>query len=129
MPHRSLAGLVDKKVVALEGYTLISRRDRRDGDDFRNCGGAAVSALTQHADSITEMHKSITCERVWVIVHSDLGPLLLGVWYRPPVQGETDSISSLREEWNELGLEAVGTIVVGDMNVHHRKSLKKIKSK
>jgi hypothetical protein len=74
------------KEVSLEGYTLISRRDRCEGDDDRKCGGVAVFALTQQADSITEVSKSATSERVWVIVHSDMGPLLVVIWYRPPVQ-------------------------------------------
>ena len=64
-------------------------------------------------------------ERLWLLVHSDLGAYLIGAWYRPPVQGEVDSIRSLRQEWSEINGEAVGTIILGDMNIHHVKWLKK----
>ena len=74
---------------------------------------------------MTELLKSKISERVWIIVHSDLGPFSIGVWYRPPVQGETDTIKTLREEWNALSQDAVGTIIVGDMNIHHQKWLRR----
>ena len=61
--------------ISLEGYLLISRRDRGDGDDDRQCGGVAIFAMQQHADRMTEMLKSRTAERIWVLVHSDLGHL------------------------------------------------------
>jgi hypothetical protein len=108
------------KDVMLEGYVLIGRRDRQD---VRKCGGVAVFALALQADQITLVHKSASSERIWVIIHSDLGPYLIGAWYRPPVQGETATINSLREEWLELSRGVMGTIIVGDMNIHHKKWL------
>ena len=105
------------KKIELEGYVLISRRDRQDG---RKCGGVAVLALENRAASVSELRKSEKSERVWVLVHSDLGPYIVAAWYRPPEQGETASIDSLREEWNELSSEAVGAIITGDMNIHHQ---------
>jgi hypothetical protein len=108
--------------VELEGYSMIGRRDRRDG---RRCGGVAVFAVTNQADRVTLLKDSIISERLWILVHTDLGPYLIGAWYRPPVQGEVDSIKELREEWAELSLDAVGTVIIGDLNVHHKKWLRR----
>ena len=35
-----------------------------------------------------------------------------------------ETIKSLRTEWEELSQEAVGTILVGDMNIHHKQWLR-----
>ena len=110
------------KEVELEGYVLVARRDRRDG---RQCGGVAVFALASQADYVTLVKDSDTCERLWMMVHSHAGPHLICVWYRPPVQGEIATINSLRTEWQELQPSAIGTIIVGDLNIHHRKWLRK----
>ena len=108
----------------LEGYRLIGRRDRRwNLIDERKCGGVAVYGLTEQADSMTLLKYSPDSERIWILVHTDLGPYLLGAWYRPPVPGEVDSIKSLRKEWCELNEDAIGTVVIGDINIHHRKWL------
>jgi hypothetical protein len=101
----------DVKHVEIEGYTIIGRRDRRDG---RKCGGVAVFALSNREESMTLVKDSESSERLWILIHSDLGPYLVGAWYRPPVQGEMETIKSLRAEWEELSQEAVGTILVGD---------------
>ena len=60
--------------VLVEGYTLIGRRDRNDG---RWRGGVAVYCAAQHADYITLLHISDESERLWVLVHSNLGPYLV----------------------------------------------------
>ena len=43
----------------------------------------------------------------------------MGIWYRPPAIGEIESIRSLLAEWLQLQDSVIGTIVVGDLNVHH----------
>ena len=52
------------------------------------------------------------------MIHTDLGPYLIGVWYRPP-GNEMDGINSLPEELNEWRPQALGTVLLGDMNVHN----------
>jgi hypothetical protein len=104
--------------VHVEGYTIIGR------SDGRKCGGVAVFAQTQLADNMTLMLKSKMHERIWILVHSDLGPYLICAWYRLPVQGEVNSIKDLRQEWQELSKDAMGTIIIGDMNIHHKKWLR-----
>lgn len=70
------------------------------------------------------LHKSVTSERVWVLVHSDPDPYLIGAWYRPPEPGRVVSTTSLRqEEHEELSQGTVGTIIVDDMNIHHKRWL------
>ena len=57
-------------------------------------------------------------------LHADVGPFSIGLWYRPPETGEIGTIQSLEEEWKVLSKESLGTILVGDMNVHERSWLK-----
>ena len=57
-------------------------------------------------------------------MHADIGPLLLGLWYRPPCYGEVQSIIDFEVELKTWVVATVGTIVFGDMNVHHKAWLK-----
>ena len=102
--------------VVLEGYSIVARRDRSDG---RKCGGVAVYALDSIARRVTLVEKSKSCERVWLVLHTDTGPYLLGDWYRPPQPGDISSIEACEEEWERLSTETLGTILIGDVNVHH----------
>ena len=84
-----------------------------------NGGGVAVSARSDSAHRFALIDKSKSCERLWFIFHDDIGPFLLGVWYRPLVPGEIESIRSLLEEWELQSNHVLGTVLVGDFNVHH----------
>ena len=68
------------------------------------------------------LEHSETHERSWHTVHTAQGPLLLCVWYRPPGT-ETASVETLEEQWVRLSGGALGTVVAGDLNVHHQKWL------
>ena len=107
--------------VDVEGYTIVARRDRCNG---QKCGGVAVYALASRANHVTFLERSADSERVWVLLHTHTGPLLACTWYRPPCPGEVDSIGSLKKEWQRLNVQAVGTILVGDANVHNRRWLR-----
>ena len=107
--------------VNVEGYTVVARRDRDDG---RKCGGVIVYAQDGLASRVTLIEQSADSERVWLIIHTDVGPYLVGVWYRPPEPGETNTIKSLETEWELHNQAALGTILVRDMNVHHRRWLR-----
>jgi len=102
--------------VGLEGYDLVARRDRDDG---RKGGGVAVYASKAVSSRMVLIEKSVSSERVWLMLHADTGPYLIGVWYRPPNPGEHDSIRSFEEEWQRLSSDVLGTICIGDLNVHH----------
>ena len=56
------------KDVQIEGYSLMGRRDRRDG---RECGGVAIFGISSQADSMTLLQTSDHAERMWVLVHSN----------------------------------------------------------
>ena len=113
---------LDKSIedVVLEGYVVVARLDRQDG---RMKGGVLVFARAELESAITCVKKNEECERVWLVLHTDSGPQLLGAWYRPPDAGGS-SIESLRADLEELGDTVMGCIVVGDMNVHHERWLR-----
>ena len=100
--------------VSLPKHTLVSRKDRN-----RHGGGVAMFALDACASSATEVHRSSTADRCWCTVHCDVGPVLVACWYRPPNAGEVAFIRALEEEFAQLADDCVGSIVRGDMNVHH----------
>ena len=109
------------QAMELGGYTLISRRDRDDG---RDGGGIALFGLDRVASQVVLLEHSADAERSWHAVHSDIGPVLCCVWYRPPCAGETQSIRSCEEEWLRLSATHVATIMIGDINVHHTRWLR-----
>ena len=57
-------------------------------------------------------------ERSWFIIHSDQGGILLSLWYRRPARDDTESITSLYEEFDSFSEGNIRTIIMGDMNVH-----------
>ena len=106
--------------VTLEGYDLVARKDRtksRGRASKGKGGGVCVFAAKEVSKQVVHLKDSEDSERLWMTVHSDLGPYLVGVWYRPPSHNDTVGILSLAGEL--AGEEAVGVLVVGDMNVHH----------
>ena len=39
-------------------------------------------------------------------------------WYRPPAAGDASTVVTFGQEWKSLKDQALGTLVVGDLNVH-----------
>ena len=52
--------------------------------------------------------------------HIDIGPILLGLWYRPPRYGEVQSIIDFETELKTWASLIIGFIMIGGMNVHHK---------
>ena len=52
-------------------------------------------------------------------MHAAQGPHLVGVWYRPPAPGETATINTFKTKLHALEGISLGTIVLGDTNVHN----------
>ena len=69
-------------------------------------------------NNIVHIGDSAAHERSWFIIHSDQGGILLGMWYRRPARDETESITSLYEEFDSFSEGTIRTIIMGDMNVH-----------
>lgn len=101
---------------SISGHTLISRRDRPDGRQ----GGIVFHAQSDSANCILHCGDSLEFERSWHVLHSEQGPISIALWYRPPAHGEVASILSLPTELNEHASKVIGTMIVGDMNVHHK---------
>ena len=104
------------KTINIQGYELVSRLDRRSG---KSGGGIAFFARSDVAPAIVHVGDSEIHERSWHVLHSDQGPILIGLWYRPPHYKEGASIDSLKPELAKYGAAVINTILVGDMNVHH----------
>ena len=100
---------------------MVSRRDRSDG---RQGGGIAAFALTSIAERISLVQSSDDAERFWLMAHTDQGPYLVGVWYRPPDPGECGTIATFKTEYAALETTSLGSIVLGDVNVHNKRWLK-----
>jgi len=96
---------------ALSTYSQVSRRDRKDG---RQGGGIALYALVAIAKSLVHVGDSDNYEKAWHILHSNLGPILIAVWYRPPSYHECDAIATLETEWRQYATSAVGALIIGD---------------
>ena len=75
------------------------------------------------ANHVTFMGSSDDAERVWVMLHSNQGPYLIGAWYRAPCRADDEAIRNLAPELEKLGRHTLGAIVIGDMNVHHERWL------
>ncbi len=103
------------KDIELSNYKLVSRRDRPDG---RGWGGVALFARADVHANIVLIQASDSIEAVWHTLHCDIGPILLGVWYRRPNPGEIASVESFDREL-EAHSGHIATMIVGDMNVHH----------
>ena len=100
--------------VTITNFTLVARRDRSNNHG----GGVCVYVADDVAANVTLMQVSETAERIWCMLHTDMGPYLVGVWYRPGDAGHAP-IDSCEEEHHQLSQEAMGTLLVGDLNVHH----------
>ena len=103
------------KSAELSGYIQVARLDRRIGEQG---GGIILFAKRCFENSIVHIGDSAAHERSWFIIHSDRGGILLSLWYRRPARDETESITSLYEEFENFSEGTFRTIIMGDMNVH-----------
>ena len=80
--------------------------------------GVAVYALNEISSDVVLLLKSEYSERMWFLLHSQLSPILVCAWYRRPDSGKILSITSLRQEYMKFKEDVIGTIIIGDLNVH-----------
>ena len=107
------------KNFQLEGFVKIHKKDRCKGG-----GGIAVFARRDIATRVTLLDEESVDERCWITIHSDEGPYLGCCWYRPGTGGETQSITRFGEELQRLRQTVIGTIIIGDLNVHSTRWLR-----
>ena len=105
--------------VFLPGYHSIGRRDR---GEQKKGGGVDIFARDGFRD-VGLLAKSETSERSWATLHTKVGPILLGAWYRPPDEPEAE-LQMLESELELHQPGHVGTFVFCDANVHHKRWLK-----
>ena len=107
--------------VRINGFYLVGRLDRTSGPKA-GFGGVAIYAHTSLSNIALQL-KSQDSERIWCILHTNIGAFLVGNWYRAPDTGDA-SVLSLSTELASLRGDVVGVILAGDVNVHHRKWLR-----
>ena len=59
------------------------------------------------------LEKSKTDEILYFTLHTNIGPMLLSLWYRRPIS-ETDTIFRFRDTYSRLAENHVGAICLGD---------------
>ena len=105
--------------VSFTNYRLVVRLDRAHGKV--GYGGVAIFAHTSfHA--VSSHFCSVDSERIWCILHTNCGNILIGNWYRAPDDSDA-SVRSLSSELQSLRSEFIGAVILGDPNIHHRKWL------
>ena len=96
----------------------------RDREAKNRRRGIAVFVLTSKCSMFCVVKKNESNERCWLLAHTDDGPVLLACWYRPPHAGNTECIETLAEELKLHRTGAIGTAIIGDVNVHSKRWLK-----
>ena len=107
--------------INVKGYRVVSRRDRIDG--YKSGYGGVVTLVREDVFNVVEIFKAENAERVSCTIHTNLGPVLVNL-YRPPDDDAYTSLPTFRNELAALMEDHVGTIVTGDLNIHHRKWLR-----
>ena len=109
--------------IVFANYSLVSRRDRPNSKAGKlNHGGVAVYSR-DGSILVTHIEDSVVAERSWHTIHTDLGGVLFGAWYRPPGSPHSH-IESLDTELELLSVGMIGSLVIGDVNIWHKKWLK-----
>ena len=109
------------KELNVPGYCVVSRRDRPDNSGW---GGIALLVHNTYYNCIVHIGNSTCSERSWHLFHTGRGTVALCLWYRPPAASEIASIESLSRELAHFGAGSIGTLIIGDMNVHNVQWLK-----
>jgi len=107
------------KEATIPGYVICSRRDRHKG---ANRGGIAVFRR-EDFNGIVHITNSEKEERSWHFLKLGVETYLLANWYRPGAS-EFDGFSSLYSELAEYFSQISGVIIVGDLNIHHKRWLR-----
>ena len=92
----------------LTGYEIVGRRDR---GKKRQKGSIILFARKEFVRNVVDVANSENAERLWVVIHSDVGLVLFGVWYRPPKYKEITSIEILTGELAVHASSKLGTML------------------
>ena len=84
----------------------------------------ALFARIGWEDTIVHVHNADDYEGLWLIAHTDRGPILIGLLYRPPARGDLHVINAFERDLALLRVNCVGTLVVSDFNAHEENWLR-----
>ena len=101
--------LMGVETPELHGYTMVARLDR-----------VVVYATDLLFDAVEHLESNVEAERMWLTIHSESGPYLLCAWYRCPNVGDTSQIISFEQEYKRQCTKHLGSIIIGDLNLHNR---------
>jgi len=107
------------KEAKIPGYTKCSRRDRHKG---ANRGGIATFTR-EDFNGLVHITNSENEERSWHFLKLGVETYLLANWYRAGAS-ELDGFSSLYSELAEYFPQISGVVIVGDLNIHHKRWLR-----
>jgi len=105
--------------VQIPGYGLVSRRDRSPS---ANRGGIATYQREDFG-ALVHVCNSEVDERSWHFLQLEADTILLVNWYRSP-SSIHDNFACLYEEMSPYFSEVSGTLIMGDLNIHHKKWLR-----
>ena len=107
------------KEVKIPGYVEVSRRDRHEGCNR----GGVLTLRREDFHGLVKIANSETDERSRHFLRMGVETVLLGNWYRPGAS-VFDGFTELYEELAEHFTEVSGVLLVGDLNIHHKRWLR-----
>ena len=108
-----------RQIINIDGYEVCSRRDRHAG---ANRGGI-LTLRREDFHGLVHICNSEVEERSWHYLKLGVETILLGNWYRPGAS-VFDGHSALYSELAEHFQEVSGVLLVGDLNIHHKRWLR-----
>ena len=76
--------LGETKHLQFQSYELVSKHDRvQPSHNLQNHRGIQLYRRVG-GPQITHLDDSLTSERNWHVLHTTIGPILFGLWYKPP---------------------------------------------
>ena len=103
----------------MPGYTECSRRDRHAGSNR----GGILTLVRDDFNGLVHIANSKDEERSWHFLKIGIETILIANWYRPGAS-EFDGFSELYAELGEFFSQATGVVIMGDLNIHHKRWLK-----
>ena len=105
--------------IKIPGYEVCSRRDRHAG---ANRGGI-ITLRRDDFNGLVHIANTADEERSWHFLKVGIDTILLANWYRPGASVH-DGFSTLYSEMAEYFQGVTGVVLVGDLNIHHKRWLR-----
>ena len=108
-----------KESPRVPGYTECSRRDRHAGSNR----GGILTLVRDDFNGLVHIANSKDEERSWHFLKIGIESIWTANWYRPGAS-EFDGFSELYAELGEYFPQATGVVIMGNLNIHHKRWLK-----